>query len=177
MKSFNCEICKTPYPLKFKYDDISFDLIDYLRPYSSSYIVFESLNQMKENCNYKSVHIVTLHENEKIILGRANESDVRINDISVSRSHACLVMSNKKIMLRDLKSKFGTLLLLQKDVDLSANRKLSLQIGRTYFESNYFGTKEAKIKEKNLLALANAKANGTSLGKRLSLRNSCLGKF
>jgi hypothetical protein len=67
MKSFNCEICKTPYPLRFKFDNKVYDMIDSNRP-QNNYIVLESLNQMKDGNNYKSIHVVTLNEDERIIL-------------------------------------------------------------------------------------------------------------
>jgi plasmid maintenance system killer protein len=67
MKSFNCEICKTPYPLRFKFDNKLYDMIDSARP-QKNYIVLESLNQMKDGNNYKSIHVVTLNEDERIIL-------------------------------------------------------------------------------------------------------------
>ena len=66
----------------------TFDLIDITRP-DNNYIVLESLNQMKENCKIKSIHIISLTD-DPITIGRGHESDVRINDISVSRSHASL---------------------------------------------------------------------------------------
>ena len=58
---------------------------------------------------------------------------MRINDISVSRTHSCLLLSNDKIHLIDYKSKFGTLVLLQKQVEINEN-KLYIQIGRTLTE-------------------------------------------
>lgn len=67
MKSFNCEICKTPYPLRLKFGNNYFDLIDSSRP-SQNYIVLESLNQLKDNNNYKSIHVITLNDDDKIIL-------------------------------------------------------------------------------------------------------------
>ena len=53
--SFNCEICKTPYPLRFKINnnDKIFNLIDIEKPKNTNYIILESLNQIKENCNIK----------------------------------------------------------------------------------------------------------------------------
>jgi len=132
MKSFNCEICKTPYPLRFKSGNNYFDLIDSARP-SENYIVLESLNQLKDNNNYKSIHVLTLKEDEKIIMGRGHDSDVRINDISVSRTHSCLMLSKGKVYLTDYKSKFGTLVLMQRPVEITEN-KLFLQIGRTLTE-------------------------------------------
>ena len=91
---------------------------------------------------------MSLHENDKITIGRANESDLIINDISVSRTHSCIILKNKKILLKDLKSKFGTLILIQNQIDISQDKKLSLQIGRTYFESSLYNFKDKLIIDK-----------------------------
>jgi len=159
MKSFNCEICKTPYPLRFKYDNNYFELIESARP-NGNYIILESLNQMKDNNNYKSIHVISLNEGEKIIMGRGHDCDVRINDISVSRTHSYIMLNKEKIYLHDFKSKFGTLVLLQNEIEASEN-KLSLQIGRTLAEIKIDLKKESKsnndpfkIEEQNNLKLA-----------------------
>jgi hypothetical protein len=102
---------------------------------------------MKENNNYKSIQVITLDENEKIIMGRGHETDVRINDISVSRTHASITLSSGKISIKDLKSKFGTLVLMQNEIDLS-EKKICLQIGRTYAEFNAINQKEFQIFKK-----------------------------
>lgn len=95
--------------------------------------MLESLNQTKDNCNIKSIHVITLVENQQLTLGRGNESDVRINDISVSRLHASLCYLNDKIIIRDLKSKFGTLVLIKGDVEIRT-KPINLQIGRSFVE-------------------------------------------
>jgi pSer/pThr/pTyr-binding forkhead associated (FHA) protein len=46
-------------------------------------------------------------------IGRAHEAEIRINDISVSRNHALIKLVDNEVYLADLKSKFGTLVLLQ----------------------------------------------------------------
>lgn len=144
IKSFNCEICKTPYPFKFKLKNIEkpFELIELEKPTNCDYIILESLNQMKENCNIKSIHVIQL-TGEEITIGRGHESDVRINDISVSRSHAKLKYDSKDgtLLLRDLKSKFGTLVLLKKPLTIK-EKKIHLQIGRTYIEAWLMGMSE-----------------------------------
>ena len=144
IKSFNCEICKTPYPFKFKLNGIEkpFELIELEKPVGCDYIVLESLNQMKENCNIKSIHVIQLGTDE-LIIGRGHESDIRINDISVSRSHAKLKydMENGTILLRDLKSKFGTLILIKKPLQIK-EKKIHIQIGRTYIEGWLMGMEE-----------------------------------
>ena len=74
---------------------------------------------------------------------------MRINDISVSRTHALLTLSNNKIYIKDLKSKFGTLILVQNDLEMS-EKPLYLQIGRTCGEFVVIGQKEYhKIKVYN----------------------------
>jgi hypothetical protein len=47
-------------------------LIDYTRPQDKNFIILESLNQLKDNNNYKSIQVVSLEENEKIIMVRFN---------------------------------------------------------------------------------------------------------
>jgi len=186
LKSFNCEICKTPYPLKFRIENNYFDLIDYIRPQSSNYVVLESLNQLKDNNNYKSLHIIILNDNDKIVLGRAHESDVRISDISVSRAHTCLEFIDKTLYVKDLKSKFGTLKLVQNDIELSQFKKLSLQIGRTYVESIYSKIKDKdnheKVNNESQIVINNVKTNTVNSNnnskKKLPFVSTCImGKF
>lgn len=113
-------------------------------------MILESLNQMKDNNNLKSLHIVTLENDGKITLGRGHETDVRINDISVSRIHANLFFSNGQVRLRDMKSKFGTLSLIKKDLEIK-NKKVNLQVGRTFLvatiKSNEEISKSSMVKK------------------------------
>ena len=97
---------------------------------------------MKENCNIKSIHVITLTD-DPITIGRGHESDVRINDISVSRSHATLKYDSTtgKLLLKDLKSKFGTLVLLKRPIKIQPS-KIHLQIGRTYIEAKLMSIEE-----------------------------------
>ncbi len=100
-----------------------------------NYMIIESLDQMKEGNNYKSIFVIILEDNKKITFGRGQEADIRISDISVSRMHGAISLVNEnKIFLQDLGSKFGTLVLLQKRI-LIGNKKISLQIGRSYIEA------------------------------------------
>jgi hypothetical protein len=46
--------------------------------------------------------------------GRGHASDIRISDISVSRLHAFIKYEDDRYILTDNNSKFGTLVLLQK---------------------------------------------------------------
>lgn len=128
-------------------NDRIYDLIDIVRPEKQNYIILESLNQLKDNNNIKSIHVISL-DDQKVTLGRGHESDVRINDISVSRTHASIIFNpiSGKICIRDLKSKFGTLVLIKNEMEVK-DKKIHLQIGRSYFEVSTLSLKDCdKIK-------------------------------
>jgi hypothetical protein len=120
--------------VRFRDNNKIYHLIDFEAPKNKDYIILESLNQVKEGVNYKSVHIITLEVNKSIIIGRTFDLDVTIKDISVSRIHGTINYSeNKKVTIRDLGSKFGTLILLQNEFVMTTNQ-VSLQIGRSYLD-------------------------------------------
>lgn len=141
---FNCEICKKPYPFRFKLDGNEnkiFELIDIERP-KCNYIIMESLDQVKENNNNKYINVIKIINENDITIGRGIEADIKINDISVSRFHCRLNFnfSNKSLVLTDLKSKFGTLVLIQDSFELKEKDNLIMQSGRTLIK--------AEVKEK-----------------------------
>ena len=128
-KSFECEICKTAYPLMIKNQGKNYHLVNYDRP-QSSYIVLESLNQEKNTS--RIVHIVKPSAGKDVFkMGRGHESDLRINDISVSRLHAMIKYKDGKFLLEDNVSNFGTLVLINKRTPLFPNFNKAVQIGRT----------------------------------------------
>ena len=154
--SFNCKICKTPFPLRFKIKNNIinriYSLIDIEKPENENYLILESLDQINENDNFKSIHLIILNE-ENYIIGRGKECDIKINDISVSRVHAILHfdMIRKLLLLRDLKSKFGTLILVKKPIKI-LKKFIRLQIGRTFIETKLVDEDDVKDKieeEKN----------------------------
>jgi pSer/pThr/pTyr-binding forkhead associated (FHA) protein len=66
-----------------------------------------------------------------IRLGRGHDSDLRINDISVSRQHAVIRFKNDGFYLQDNMSKFGTLVLVRRRLPLSLSQTKAVQVGRT----------------------------------------------
>ena len=64
-------------------------------------------------------------------MGRGHESDLRINDISVSRLHAMIKYKNGKFFLEDNVSKFGTLVLINKRTPICPGLNKAVQIGRS----------------------------------------------
>ena len=148
---FNCEICKEPYPYKFKLKNGNqiYELIDIERP-NCNYIILESLDQIKENNeNHKFIHVIKLINEEDITIGRSNLADIKVNDISVSRIHAKLNFNfnQKSLEIKDLKSKFGTLVLIKDKIELKYGEVLFFQVGRTLFGINNLKKEEGKINE------------------------------
>lgn len=92
--------------------------------------MLESLNQEKNTS--RIVHIVKPSAGKDVFkMGRGHESDLRINDISVSRLHAMIKYKDGKFLLEDNVSKFGTLVLINKRTPLFPNYNKAVQIGRT----------------------------------------------
>lgn len=131
-KQFECELCKMPYPYSFKYQNKRWDLIDLKRPEDDKtpYIILESLNSEKNSS--RTIHIVTVKGEKTIFqLGRGHESDLRINDISVSRRHAALEYREDGFYVVDYASKFGTLVLESGNVEITEDALQTIQVGRT----------------------------------------------
>ena len=154
LPQFNCEICKVPFPFKFRLNrnkNKIYELIDIERP-NCNYIILESLNQKKENNeNHKFIHVIKLINEDDITIGRANNADIKINDISVSRLHAKLNFNfdQKSVQIVDLKSKFGSLVLIKDKIELKSGECLIAQVGRTLFGTNIIKNKEER-KEINI---------------------------
>ena len=131
-KTFECELCKLPYPYTFMLNGKRWNLVDLKRPKDTNtpYIILESLNSEKNSS--RTIHTVTITDDRKSFsFGRGHDSDLRINDISVSRKHAKIDYKDGKFWFVDLKSKFGTLTLLSHDVELVEQNSQTFQIGRT----------------------------------------------
>ena len=82
------------------------------------------------------IHIVDFSENEKIVVGRHESSNIRINDISVSRYHAYIKRIGKRdhYFLTDNLSKFGTLILIQRPFKLLEHEFNVVQVGNRVIE-------------------------------------------
>ena len=128
-KTFECEICKSAYPLMIKKNKNKWKLVDYQKQ-KGDYMVLESLNQEKNTS--RIIHIIRPTPQKDVFkLGRGHESDLRINDISVSRCHAKIKLENGKFMLEDNQSKFGTLVLVKQRTPLLPGYNKAVQVGRT----------------------------------------------
>ena len=112
-----------------KANGYKYKLVEY-EEQSGDYMVLESLNQEKNTS--RIIHIIRPSQQKLVFkLGRGHESDLRINDISVSRCHAKIKLENGKFMLEDNQSKFGTLVLIKKRTPLLPGFNKAVQVGRT----------------------------------------------
>jgi len=128
-KTFECEICKKAYPLMIKTNGYKYKLVEY-EEQTGDYMVLESLNQEKNTS--RIIHIIRPSPQKDVFkLGRGHESDLRINDISVSRCHAKIKLEKGKFMLEDNQSKFGTLVLIKQRTPLLPGFNKAVQVGRT----------------------------------------------
>lgn len=72
------------------------------------------------------------NERKDFKIGWGHESDIRINDISVSRTHVLLwYIKDKGFELEDKRSKFGTLVFLKDSIKIEQNKIFSIQVGWT----------------------------------------------
>lgn len=93
-------------------------------------MVLESLSQEKNTS--RIIHIIRPSANKTVFkLGRGHESDLRINDISVSRCHTKIKFERGKFLLEDNQSKFGTLVLVKQRTPLLPGFNKAVQVGRT----------------------------------------------
>ena len=76
-----------------------------------------------------------------LIKGRATESDLRVNDSTVSRTHAAINFADGEFYLQDLESKFGTLILADEPESLIENfgDQFTLEVGGVLIECKVKG--------------------------------------
>jgi hypothetical protein len=130
-KKLECEVCKKQLPRKLIFKGIVHELINIERP-ELPYIILEKIGGQSEVGSASTLSLIVPTDSDSIKLGRGHQCDLRISDISVSRIHAFLKFSEGKFLIYDNESKFGTLILLNKDYEIK-NDKAAIQIGRTVF--------------------------------------------
>ena len=91
-------------------DDLKYDLFDVDVPEEEPYIQMEVIGMPIG----KNIKVLKVKEDFELSIGRDEESDIRINDSSVSCRHSIIRFDNsiKEFVLQDDYSKFGTLLLI-----------------------------------------------------------------
>ena len=97
------------------------------------HLILESVNFVKDGVYCIMIIIFTFqNKKEEFFLGRGHEASFKISDISISRVHAKIYLKEDNVVIDDLGSKFGTLLLVRKNIDVNEmiEKKMKIQIGR-----------------------------------------------
>jgi len=134
--NFLCPICNEPYNPIIKRGNYYYNILPYTFDKEVYHIVLESINFVKDGVFCVMIIIFTFPEKtEEFFLGRGHEATFKISDISISRVHAKFYVKDDEIMIDDLGSKFGTLLLIRNAIDVSEmiEKKIKIQIGRSVF--------------------------------------------
>ena len=130
--SICCELCKTKYPDYLIHNNIYYNILFY-KPNYKEFIIFESMKVGKDKT--KHYHVVTFDDRDFINIGRANECELSIAELSVSRFHCMIHKENDNIFLEDNTSKFGTLVLIQnKNMIMNEFTPLRLQVNKTFIK-------------------------------------------
>lgn len=128
-KKLDCEICLKQWPKRIKFKNTVHELITLNRP-AGPYMILERPSSDANTAS--TMNIITPTDNQPVKMGRGHQCDLRISDISVSRIHTHVKFENDKFLVFDNDSKFGTLILLNKDYQVK-HEKAAIQIGRTVF--------------------------------------------
>ena len=132
-----CEICKEYMPDFIKKKNKLYEICDYhsnSEKNEESYFTLETIGSVKHK--EKFIYDIIIKSEEPIqafSIGRYNESDIRLVDNTISRMHSVLTVTNNKLYIKDMNSKFGTGILLQKNKNFQFcdNNPISFQFGRS----------------------------------------------
>ena len=131
-KDISCELCKEKLPDYVKHNELFYN-ISFYKPQFEEFIVLESMAVEKEKVKY--IHLISFDNKFSINIGRANECDLAIAELSVSRYHCMLHKEDGELFLEDNSSKFGTLVLIQNNnMIMNDLVPLRVQINRTYIK-------------------------------------------
>ena len=131
--NFLCPLCNEPYNPIIKINSRFYNILPYSFDKNIFHIVLESINFVKDGVYCIMVIIFTFpNKKEEFFLGRGHEATFKISDISISRVHAKVYLKDENIVIDDLGSKFGTLLLARNSIDVGEmiEKKMKIQIGR-----------------------------------------------
>ena len=127
-----CELCKTKFPDYIVHNNTYYNILFY-KPKFKEFIIFQSMRIGKDKTTY--YHVVNFDDKDFINIGRANECELSLPELSVSRFHCIIHKDNGQLFLEDNTSKFGSLILVQnKNMIVNDLMPLKLQVNKTYIK-------------------------------------------
>jgi pSer/pThr/pTyr-binding forkhead associated (FHA) protein len=131
-KDISCELCKEKLPDYVKHNDRYYN-ISFYKPKFEEFMVMESMRADKHKAKF--IHIISFDKKSSINIGRANECELSISELSVSRFHCIIHKDEGDLFLEDNSSKFGTLILLQNNnMYMNDYIPLKVQTNKTYIK-------------------------------------------
>ena len=126
-----CELCKARYPDYINHEGRIYNIAFY-KPKFKKFIILESIRADKYKTKF--IHILSFDNNKKkVCLGRSNDCELSIPELSVSRFHCYIHKEKDKLFIEDNNSKFGTCILLQNpNILITDNSPLRLAKERVY---------------------------------------------
>jgi predicted component of type VI protein secretion system len=112
-------------------DGLAMEMITIDKP-KTPYLILEGINERKESREERCLHVVCPENKNTVKMGRGHQCEIRLQDISVSRMHSEIKFESGDFYVNDLNSKFGTLVRVDKTVELSS--KVKLQVGRSLYK-------------------------------------------
>ena len=138
-RSLECEICKSPIPEIVEYRGKYLSLLDF-KDIEPPYIVLQTMYQYNfQNRNisdYNIIFVLSMKLKNFLVIGRANNSDIRLSDVSVSRNHSIISYEDGNFYIDDIGSKFGTLILIQNNIVFLPYKEISIQTGKCHLIFN-----------------------------------------
>ena len=138
---FECEICKTPIPDELTVNNKKISFFSFTKP-NNDYLILESipLRTEAEQEDSKYFYILKFDIKKHINIGRSNTSEIKMVDMSISRNHSIIQLYNNNFYVRDLGSKFGTLVELKNQILFLPNKPFSLLYNKCCLTFNLIRT-------------------------------------
>ena len=138
-RSLECEICKSPIPEIVEYRGKYLSLLDF-KEIEPPYIILQTMYQYnfqsRNISEFNLIFVMSMKLKDFLVIGRANNSDIRLSDVSVSRSHSIISYDEGNFYIDDIGSKFGTLVLIQNNIVFLPYKEISIQTGKCHLIFN-----------------------------------------
>ena len=134
-KSLECEICKSIIPEIVEYRGKFISLLEFKEiepPYIILQTMYQYNSQNRNLSEFNVIFVMSFKTKDHLTIGRTNNSDIRLSDVSVSRYHSKISYVDGNIYIEDYASKFGTLLLIQNNILFLPYKKISIQTGKCH---------------------------------------------
>jgi hypothetical protein len=138
-RKLQCELCRCNLTTEFEIDGHTYKLLDYRDVDQDNHLILESISSTAG----KTLHLINVpnlqaKKNRRLeyLVGRVSTLDIRVTDPSVSRVHSKITYYNGDFYIKDLDSKFGTMVWLRYPIPLPKKLgfKIACQVKEAYFE-------------------------------------------